>query len=522
MPELGQIEQEVVTPSPGKVNIIIPLNSRHSQFRDNGQFMHKHFSPALWAGACLFTVGVAIIYSSSYFFIFDDTSIVTWAKNLTVTDIFSRPVIGFYRPGGILLAKIQYHLFGWDKAFGFSFVSILTHSLSVTIFYHLLLELDFDPLAATMSALLFLASPWATEATLWFSAQFDIFSVFFGLVTLLLLSRQVKSNKPFFLLAACGTFTLALTFKENAIILPAIIFLILGFQHQLSWRRFALLLAPFGVISVIYLIVRSYYLPNLGGAYGDLFSVYRNADILSSIAIFIKAFLFLDTRIHTSLHYFAFLYTGGVLVCIGAVITRPRILIATLLLFCIAMAPVAWMTINPQTSSGGRILYAPGILWSFLIGIGGSILWNQANLSRRWPGPIQAKSILAILLPGILTLAYSSTLSQISSWRFATHFAKNTVDFILSSPDISHPCVQVTNLPSMTSEGPFLFKSYNLSHHFRERGHPQEIKFSANTVIISANRADEILAGGPDVFSSPCPIPNPFPLTLPLDQLRPD
>jgi hypothetical protein len=74
----------------------------------------------------------------------------------------------------------------------------------------------------------------------------------------------------------------------------------------------------------------------------------------------------------------------------------------------------------------------------------------------------------------------------------------------------------------MTSEGPFLFKSYNLSHHFRERGHPQEIKFSANTVIISAIRADEILAGGPDIFASPCPTANAFPVTLPLDQLRPD
>lgn len=503
------------------MNIIISQNP-HIQFKDNDKFMYRYFSWALWAGVCIFTVGVAITYSNSYFFIFDDTSIVTWAKNLTVTEIFSRPVIGFYRPGGIFLAKIQYHLFGWDNALGFSFVSILIHGLSATIFYHLLLDLDFDPLAATMSALLFLASPWATEATLWFSAQFDIFSVFFGLLTLLLLSHQVKSNKPVFLLAACGAFTLALTFKENAIILPAIIFFIFGLQNRLSWRQFALLLAPFGIISVIYLIVRSHYLPNLGGAYGDLFSVYRNADILSSIAIFIKAFLFVDTRIYPSLHYVAFFYTCGVLVCIGAVITKPRILIAGLLLFCIAMAPVAWMTINPQTTSGGRILYAPGILWSFLIGVGGSTLWTQAGLARRWLGLSQAKIAVTTLLLGILTLAYSSTLSQISSWRFATHFAKNTVDFMLSSVDIPHPCIHVTNLPSMTSEGPFLFKSYNLSHHFRKRGRPQEIKFSANTVIISANRADEILAGGPDVFSSPCPTPTPFPLTLPLNRLRPD
>ena len=484
--------------------------------------MHKYFSWALWAGICFFSVGVAIIYSSSYFLIFDDTSILTWARNLAVTDIFSRPIIGFYRPGGIFLAKIQYLLFGWDNAFGFSLASILTHGLSVALFYHLLLELDFDPLAAGISALLFLASPWASEATLWFSAQFDIFSVFFGLLTLLLLSHQVKSKKPVFLLAACCAFAVALTFKENAIILPAIIFFILGFQCRLSWRRIALLLAPFGVISIIYLIVRSQYLPNLGSAYGDLFSVYRNADIPASIAIFIKAFLFLDTRIYPSLHYVAFFYSGGVLVCIGAVITKPRILIAALLLFCIAMAPVAWMTINPQTTSGGRILYAPGIIWSFLIGVGGSILWTQADLARRWPSPSQAKIAVTIILLGVLTLAYSSTLSQISSWRFATHFAKNTVDFLLTSPEISHPCIHVTNLPSMTSEGPFLFKSYNLSHHFRERGHPQEIKFSANTVIISAIRADEILAGGPDIFASPCPTANAFPVTLPLDQLRPD
>jgi hypothetical protein len=76
------------------------------------------------------------------------------------------------------------------------------------------------------------------------------------------------------------------------------------------------------------------------------------------------------------------------------------------------------------------ITYAPGIIWSFLIGVGGSILWTQADLARRWPSPNQAKIAVTIILLGVLTLAYSSTLSQISSWRFATHFAKNTVDFL--------------------------------------------------------------------------------------------
>ena len=483
--------------------------------------MRKYSNRVLWSCICIYTVIVALFYCSSYFFIFDDTSIVTWAKNLTATEIVTRPVIGFYRPGGILLAKIQYLLFGWDKAFCFCFFSILFHGFSVAIFYHLLLQLNFEPLVATISALLFLASPWATEAIFWFSAQFDIFSVFLGLLTLLLLSHQVETKNPFFITAACGAFTLALSFKENAIILP-IIFFILVTRRQLPWRQVALILAPLGIISILYLIIRSQYLPNLGGAYGDLFSVYRNADIPSSIKIFIEAFLFLDTRIYPIPNYVALIYTGGIIVCIGAVITKPRMLATILLLSCTAIAPIAWMTINAQTTSGGRILYAPGIIWSFLIGVGSTTLWNNVNLIQRWPGPRSVKSALTILLFGIITISLLSTFSQIISWRFATNFAKNTFDFMLSSADLSHSCIHITNLPSMTSKGPFLFKSYNLSHHFREKGFSQDVKFSANTVIISENNAAEILGGGPDVFSSPCPTANSLSLTLPLDQLRPD
>jgi hypothetical protein len=260
----------------------------------------------------------------------------------------------------------------------------------------------------------------------------------------------------------------------------------------------------------------------MGGAYGNLSSLYGKADILNSVYRYLQALLFLQPKItQQSLSGLALLYTIGTLACITAAATRPKVFAAVTALFFVTLAPVAWMQVSAHTTAGGRLLYAPGILWCLLIGIGASRLWTG---SRRIDSLLTVPfthSVLAALLVGGMAGAYVSASNQLVLWRFATGFARNTVDYIFSSPAISHPCIHITNLPSATTEGPFLFKSYNFIHHLHAADHAPGIRFSADTVTISAIHSDVVVPGRPDVFGIDCTNNEAVQITLPLDRLRP-
>lgn len=476
----------------------------------------------VWSATLVVVVGATAFHSANYFFLFDDTALLTVARDFSVLDIFSSAAIGFYRPGGLIASKLQYLLFEWRLPAGYAFISIATHAASVLLLYRILHQLDFDRLATVLCALLFLVSPWATEATLWFSAQFDLFAIFFGLASILALEHFQRHGRTAILLASAALFGMALLYKENVIVLPIFVFAILIRQKTMLWRSIARILAPFAIVAACYLMVRAQLLPHLGGAYGNLSSLYGKADILNSLYRYLQALLFLQPKItQPSLSGLALFYTIGTLACITAAAARPRVFAAVTALFFVTLAPVAWMQVGAHTTAGGRLLYAPGILWCLLIGIGASQLWTG---SRRVDSLLTVPfthSVLATLLVGGMAGAYVSASNQLVLWRFATGFARNTVDYIFSSPAISHHCIHITNLPSATTEGPFLFKSYNFIHHLHATDHAPGIRFSADTVTISAIHSGVVIPGGADVFGIDCNDDDAVQITLPLDRLRP-
>lgn len=498
------------------------IDNSDSRHLDPIRSMTDYRNWIIWSATLTVAVGATAFHSSNYFFLFDDTALLTVARDFSVLDIFSSAAIGFYRPGGFIASKLQYLLFGWQLPAGYAYISIAIHAASVLLLYRILHQLDFGRLATALCALLFLVSPWATEAALWFSAQFDLFAVFFGLASSLALVHFQRHGRTSILLTSASLFGMALLFKENIIVLPIFVFAILLRQKTILWRSIARILAPFAIVAACYLMVRSQLLPDLGGAYGNLSALYGKADILNSVYRYLQALLFLQSKITApSLSWLAFFHTIGTLACIAAAATKPKVFAAVTALFFVTLAPVAWMQVSAHTTAGGRLLYAPGILWCLLIGIGAAQLWSSARRIDSLLTVPFTHSVLAVLLVAGMAGAYVSASNQLVLWRFATGFARNTVDYMFSSPAISHPCIHITNLPSATTEGPFLFKSYNFIHHLQAADHTPGIRFSANTVTISAIHSDVVIPGRPDMFGINCTDDEAVQITLPLDRLRP-
>ncbi|MCB4825008.1 glycosyltransferase family 39 protein [Roseicella aerolata] len=473
------------------------------------------------AFALAYAAGLIIVYSQKYFFIFDDTALISYASHLPIADIFSQALIGFYRPAVFALLKVQYSFFGWDNPGGDSAVSMAVHAISAILFYRLLQDLRFGN-AAVLAAGLFLASPWATEATFWMSSQFDVFSVVFSMTSFLLFARYLDQRSPTLLLGSLALFAMALLCKETSVVLPL-------FYTAIAVRKRGLRplgqligpLIPFVLAAAAYLVLRSWVLSSLGGAYGSIGNLYFRANLGETTRSFIEALLFLNGKFFYRAAPLSFVYTGVVLVCLAAALARPLVAAFVTLLLAAALAPVLWAGASTLSTANGRFLYMPGLPWCLLVGIGGAVLWRRLAMIGGRPFAGIGRAAAVGLLAGLLATAYVSTISQIRLWRFATALARNTVEYILSHPEMAAPAVHITNLPSLATQGPYLLKTYNLEHHLRGRQRAGGPAFSADTVIVSTFDPELQLPAGRDIFGAAGTQDRAVVLTLPLADLRP-
>ena len=468
-------------------------------------------------------LGLIIFYSVNYFFIFDDTAIVTKGDQLSVGKIFSQPLAGFYRPACFILAKFEHLLFGWQYPEGYSIVTIVAHCISTLIFYYLLLELGFDAIAAITSSLLFLASAWATETIFWMSCQFDIFSVLFGLLSSFFLAIFIRKEKNSILIISLLLYIAALFFKENSVIFSLfLITIVLKNSHLLNVRKSVIIIFPFILSTFLYVIIRSIILPNFEGAYGNISSLYQQANIIGNIKLYLETLLFLNTKFFYRIQLISYLYTIGVLIflLVGA-IKKPKTCAILLILFIFSITPVVWASVSPETTAGGRLLYAPGLFWSTLIGLGASEAIDYYAKSKRTINKRIGYFFLFFSLAVLILIVFVSTVSQIRLWRFSTELTRNIINHIYLLPYNSYPSIHITNLPSGTTQGPYLLKSYNLTHHLWGTGRTFNGHISAETIVISAFDPDIALPNGPDIFGMHRSHKNELEITLPLEKLRP-
>jgi len=220
-------------------------------------------STALHIGLILF-VGF-LIYVSSWDgpFLWDDYAFVT--QNTHISDLSRLPRIFLERTGlgaGVdmyVYRPLQVLTYALDRSFwglnpvGYHITNTFLHVLAALGVYGLISLLFGRKPLALLTALFFVVYPGHTQAVAYISARSESLSALFMLLCFILYIKHVHVKRGLFLAGALVSYALALLSKENALILPVLLFMYhRAFKIKVSLKSFS----PFLVLLFLYIGLR--------------------------------------------------------------------------------------------------------------------------------------------------------------------------------------------------------------------------------------------------------------------------
>jgi hypothetical protein len=408
------------------------------------------------------------VYARRYFFLFDDFALIGQASTIPVRGIFSEPWFGFYRPLVFLLVKAESSAFGWRHPAAYISVSLAMHAAIASLTFGVLRRFGLSAFAAATGAVLFAASPWSSEAQFWLSGRFDVLSAFGTLVCLsaVLSIREGETAPRAILLGALAVASacVALLSKENALAaLPVLIVAawvaLRGVRaERAGWIAAAAVIA----VAAAYLFVRSRLLPGLGGAYGDAWSLLKQAPLMSNALGYVRAFVTVPLpwiAAGAQPGQIAILSIAAAALAIVVVALRRHagLTITALLGFAAAIAPTLWLAPIPFATSTGRFMYLPGLCGCLVLA---AAIDSLACRGRR-------VRILATVLAGaVLAVAVESVRYQASVWSRATSLARDAIEQFRPLVGRGASAVFIPNLPFWFAGGPYVLKDYAFTNYF--------------------------------------------------------
>ena len=298
--------------------------------------------------------------------------------------------------------------------------------------------------------LLFLCSPYQTEAVNWFSSQAYLLSTFFAMLALhQLIKDTLKTNTAFYLYLLF--FFFALLNKEISLILPFIAFFLRSLQSNNQKVNLRLFILGNLIVLLVYFTLRYLYLGAFIGGYGieahtNLSPQILTYGIIAYLAKFFLYYRYLPQELRLAIPIIIFLISFVIAILhytrFGALTkNRGKLILVLLSIFIISLLPV----LNLETSFLGNIQsdrygYFPSIFFALFIG---------ASLRPIWPK--------LFFLTGITIVGLSSYLTIQTNTHWVE--AKNIRDVFLSEItqlDDQKELILI-NLPD-NYEGVYLFR----------------------------------------------------------------
>lgn len=211
------------------------------------------------------------------FFNSDDFAWINRGANLSFKDLmYNAESVSYnrFRPLVPVFFAILYRFFGLSP-WGYHFSSIALHVINALLFYRLVLHLFLNKDIALLSAVIFVTHFAHEETVFWISSNCILCSWFFSLLSLLGFMKWLKSGSSWFYFLSLGLAAIALFFREDALVLPLILLLIIGFRlfqpdreitknfNRRSLSKAMLCLAPFFLLIPVYLYLREICFPYL-------------------------------------------------------------------------------------------------------------------------------------------------------------------------------------------------------------------------------------------------------------------
>ncbi len=415
-------------------------------------------------------LSVAFMHARGYFLLADDHALVAEAQR-DLRDIFSTGLFGVYRPLGFLVARLAGYLD--PTPVGWSAVILLLHACNAALVGGLATRLG-SPLAASVpAALMFLWSPWSSEAYLWFSGVFDVGATFGVLVAAVALTMPggSRAREAVAMSAAVLGCLVAAGFKENGYLAAAIVpALALSGRSQPPRRRVILVavLAAACVAAVFSyrtsLLASSntpYNVSEFGGRLLAWTAIPAAASNLRGLLLWPVPAVWGDaSRLLATLLIWplgAMLTATMVLLALGRARAWLQLVALGLAIVLTASHHIAIATITPR-----RYLYLAGVPLSLLMS---SALAARAERNHDAP-----TAPLPLVLAGLLLAAGLAGASQAALWGRVTATARCAVeDFGRKVVDTRTTPVYVENMPFAVDHGPFVLLDYDFTYAYRGR-----------------------------------------------------
>ena len=483
--------------------------------------------------ALLVYAGWLVYLARAYFFVFDDFALVGDASTHSASALATTSLFGFFRPAVFLLVKAETLWFGWEHPWGYLLATHAWHLVNAALLWALARRLGLLQPAAIAAASLFALSPWATEATAWASARFDVLCTT-GVLTSVLMAVRVAGAGPagrHWLDVAIGLagVALAVCSKETGGLTPVLVIAAtVAASPRSRWTvASGVYLAGAAAIVVAYLIIRSGLLPDLGGPYGHWGALAVPADLPMNALTYLRSFVALPLpwlAPGAALSPVVAVTTAAmavVIIAIGAK-HRPGAVALALVAVACAIAPTVWLPMQAATTAGGRLLYLPGA-WVCLVAGAAISAGLQAGVGRR------CASATAAAFLAFAAIAVVSLIHQGRAWTMGYRMSRATIVAFDAMVDRGIEAVFIPDLPFWFAEGPYVLKDYAFGRYYAGRGVPRvrarEMKVTrvgAEAVFAGWVNAEEPAApaAGERVWMSPAPVAGVPPrLTLSHDAI---
>lgn len=384
-----------------------------------------------------------------------------------------------YRPLGIALAKSA-SPFVHSPA-GWSTIVLCLHAMNAAMVGVLAYRLGQSVRVAATVALLFLWSPWGSEAYLWFSGVFDVGTAFGVLLPAVALASPTLTWRTTIAVLAVSVVGCAIAagFKETGYIAPVLVTLLaMGRDRDVSWKRIGLTCAACILCSASIYIYRSGTLAGTATPYAtsEFMSLLATPKVLPSAAAHVRAlFLWPAPEVWGDagriLATFWIWPVGGatMLVLLLSGVLGGRRAWPLLLALGICLGPTAFYYLTVQTITPRRYLYLAGIPMCLLVG-------KALDGMER---PVASRlTAVAHIVTAVLIMSMACALSlQVRLWRLASQTARCAVESFGERVLAQDGPQYVDNMPFAVDRGPLILLEYDFQYHYQQRWQATDVVY---------------------------------------------
>jgi hypothetical protein len=239
------------------------------------------------------------LFALDAWFVLDDYN---WLRPFSLKDILAYFSQSWghgsaYRPIMRVSFFVDYQLFG-ENPLGWHLHSYILHTLNASLLFLIVFFFNKKYTPAVITALLFTIAPWGHDNIAWISARTYSLASLFYLIALYSALLHVSTQRLSLLFFSSITLLIALMTYESSVSFAPILGLLLFFFRkplELSIKRLFYIVLHFGLLTLLFLIVRYFILQGNGSLNANHAHYFQglliNLDILKQITFYDYPFI---------------------------------------------------------------------------------------------------------------------------------------------------------------------------------------------------------------------------------------